>query len=160
MRTSAIALAVLGILVGLAPGSARAENRLELARYGARIGFSLTPDQFVAGFYGDFGEVAPSLTFRPSADLGIGNSLFTIVVNGDFQYSLRTPDLPAYPYVGAGLGLGYYTADGGGDDTGIGLNLYVGAERSLGDLNSAHGEIRFGVGDIPDVKIVVGMGFY
>jgi opacity protein-like surface antigen len=156
-----IALAVAG---SFAPSPAAAE-RLELSRYGGRLGFSLKPDQFVVGAYADFGELARNLSLRPSVDLGFGSSQFTLIGNGDLQYSFRDASWPVMPYLGAGVALAWskiQDAPEGADDSdgAVGLNLYAGVERGFGDYNSGHAELRFGIDEIPDFKLVIGYGFY
>jgi len=151
--------------VGLAASPPASAERLELSRYGGRVGFSLSPDQFVVGVYADFGEFARNVSLRPSVDVGFGSSQFTLIGNGDIQYSFRNVDSPAVPYAGAGIAFGwskFKDAPAGAKDSdgSIGLNLYLGAERGFGDYNSGHVEVRLGIDEIPDFKLMIGYGFY
>ena len=102
---------------------------------------------------------------RPSVDLGFGSSQFTLIGNGDIQYSFRNLWSRAVPYAGAGVAFAwtkYQDAPSGADDSdgSIGLNLYLGAERGFGDYNSGYVEIRIGIDEIPDFKLMIGYGFY
>lgn len=153
------ALAGAVLVFALAPSPATAE-RLEFSRYGARAGLSVDPEQLVVGVYAGFGELARNLSVRPSADLGLGDNLTTLVLNGDLQFSFRDTDWSGVPYVGGGIALSYFNFDGGGDDTGIGLNAYAGIERSLADYTSGHLEARLGFDDVPEFKLIAGFGFY
>ena len=159
------AAAAVAIAVALVTSPPAAAERLELSRYGGQVGFSLSPDQFVLGAYADFGEFARNLSLRPSVDVGFGSSTFTLIGNGDIQYSFRDVSFPAVPYAGAGVAfawLKFQDAPAGADDSdgAIGLNLYLGAERGFGDYNSGHVEIRVGIDEIPDFKLLIGYGFY
>ena len=156
---AAAVLAGVTFLFVLAPTPAAAD-RLEFSRYGVRAGVSLDPEQFVLGVYAGFGELARNLSVRPSADLGFGDNVTTLVLNGDLQYSFRDTDWSGVPYVGGGIALSYFNFDGGGDDTGIGLNAYAGIERSLADYTSGHLEARLGFDEVPEFKLIAGFGFY
>jgi hypothetical protein len=143
---------------------AAAQNEFDVSNYGARIGFSTGPDQFTIGAYAKLGEIAQNVSLRPSADLGFGDNLFTILGNADLQYSFAT-GASFTPFVGGGIAIGYYSFDlpegavGDSNDTEIGLNLYGGLEFDLGGYRSAFVEGRFGV-DVPDFKLTGGIGFY
>ena len=140
-------------------GAAVAEDEFEVSKYGGRIGFSTNPDQFTVGGYLQLGELAPKLSMRPSADLGWGDSLFSILGNADLQYSFTGKK--GVPFVGAGLGIAYYNFDeSDGSETDIGLNVYGGVEMDLGDYKSGYLEARFGVDEMPDFKLTLGFGFY
>ncbi len=148
----------------LVAGDAAAQNEFEISNYGARVGFSVEPDQFTVGAYAKLGELAPNLSLRPSADLGFGDNVFTILGNADIQYSF-TSGASFVPFVGGGIAIGYYSFDlpagvsGDDSDTEIGLDFYGGLEFDLGGYKSAFIEARVGV-DVPDFKLTGGIGFY
>jgi hypothetical protein len=83
MRRILLALALVAAL----PAAALAES---FATYGPHFGFSTSPDQFVVGGQLQWGDIAPSLDFVPSLDLGFGDNETIISINGDFHYRLDT----------------------------------------------------------------------
>ncbi len=164
-RTGMVLSSLVVMLVLAAAGPADAEE-LALTRYGARLGLSSDPDQITIGLYAGFGELAPALQLRPSADIGFGDDILSVIVNADVQYYFQVEGLTASPYFGGGLGLAYYDVDlpdgVRGDDTTteIGVNLYVGTEKSLSDYKTGHIELRVGIDEMPDLKVTFGLGFY
>jgi hypothetical protein len=50
-----------------------------------RAGFSLKPDQFHAGVQARIGSTE-RIVFRPSLDLGLGNGVTLVTLNGDVLY--------------------------------------------------------------------------
>jgi len=156
-RTLALALAVLA---GAGADAQAQQSQSTVTQYGFRGGFSLDPDQFVAGAFLGFRDFSPGFSLRPSVDVGIGSSVFTFMINGDGQYHFRKANFPAVPYAGAGVALAYYNFDGPVDSqTEIGMNLFGGLEWDLGGYRIAFAELRIGVGDLPDLKFVGGFGF-
>ena len=132
--------------------------------YGARLGGSVDPDQLTVGGYVKLGKVTQMLSFRPSADLGFGDNLFTVAGNVDGQVDFVDVNGSYKPFLGGGLGLIYYNAEGdsNGDDsdTEIGVNLYGGVERAFGSYNRGYAEFRVGIDDLPEFKFTFGYGFY
>jgi hypothetical protein len=134
--------------------------------YGARLGGSVNPDQLTVGGYVKLGKMTQMLSFRPSVDLGFGDNLFTVAGNVDAQVDFVDIEGTYKPFVGGGLGLIYYNAegdsygDGDDSDTEIGVNLYGGVERAFGSYNRGYAEFRVGIDDLPDFKFTFGYGFY
>jgi hypothetical protein len=164
-RTAVLALALAA--AGLPGGSDAAAEELQLSRYGARFGLSSDPDQLTLGAYAGFGELAPDLQLRPSLDVGFGDDILSVIANADLQYFFSIRDARLSPYFGGGLGIAYYDFDlpegaRNFDDstTEIGVNLYVGAEKQLGNYKTAHLELRVGIDEMPDLKVTFGLGFY
>lgn len=163
MKSLSVGITALAAVCVLASGVA-AQNEFEISDYGARVGFSVDPDQFTIGAYAKLGELAPNLAMRPSVDFGFGDDAFTILGNADLQYAFVTGASFA-PFVGGGIAIGYYSFDlpegveGDDSDTEIGLSVYGGLEFDLGGYKSAFVEARVGV-DVPDFKLTGGIGFY
>jgi hypothetical protein len=159
-----LAAALLACLL-VAGNAAAGENEFDISKYGARLGFSSNPDQFTLGAYAQLGELAPHLSMRPSVDLGFGDSVFSLILNADLQYAFVVGSALA-PFVGAGLGVAYYSFDvpsdyvGDDSETDVGLNVYGGAEMDLGDYKSGYLEARIGIDEMPDFKLTLGFGFY
>jgi hypothetical protein len=159
-RTGAIVpwVAALALAV-LLPATAGAAG--PLSTYGARVGFSTTPDQLVLGAFGTVHKFTPQVSFRPSGDLGIGNSVLTLIANLDVQYTFPTSGRGPVPFFGGGLGLLWYDPDGGDSGTDIGLQLYGGVEIAYRGYQTGVIEVRVGLDDrMPDFKLTYGFGFY
>src|SRR4029453_1376935 len=146
----------------LAP-AARAENAV-VGGWGPRIGFSASPDQFVFGGQLIIGEVAPDITFDPSLEFGFGDDLTIISLNGDLHYHFAIQGSQWRPYAGAGLTVSFVSFDAppGVDDdsdTEFGGSLILGAGVPTSAGNRFFAELKAGLGDVPDVKVMVGWNF-
>jgi len=151
--------------MGAFASAAHAQEDMGFFGYGLRLGGSVDPDQLTVGGYVKLGKMTQMLSFRPSVDLGFGDNLFTVAGNVDAQVDFVDIDGPYKPFVGGGLGLIYYNAEGdyeGGDDsdTEIGVNLYGGVERDFGSYKRGYAEFRVGIDDLPDFKFTFGFGFF
>ena len=137
----------------------------EQSRYGGRLGFSASPDQLTLGAFLAFPEVNPSVRPRPSVDLGFGDDVVTVLINGDLEYGIRNTGINAMPFVGAGVALALYKfdrVDPDADETNweVGIQVYGGLEKDLGGYKTGLIELRVGFLDVPDLKITAGMGFF
>jgi hypothetical protein len=164
LLTSLVGAASILAMCALAP-AAYAQEEMGFFGYGARLGGSVDPDQLTVGGYVKLGKMTQMFSFRPSVDLGFGDNLFTVAGNVDAQVDFVDIEGTYKPFVGGGLGLIYYNAEGdygGGDDsdTEIGVNLYGGVERAFGSYNRGYAEFRIGIDDLPDFKFTFGYGFY
>ncbi len=153
---------IAGALAALLPTAALAANA-SVTGYGPRIGLSVDPDQLTFGGQLHVGEIAPSLTFDPNLEIGLGDHITTIQPNFDLQYHFDIANSVWKPYAGGGLGIAFYSWDAGGpggsSDTSVGGNLVVGAEAPTRSGDRFFGELRFGLGDLPSLKIMVGWNF-
>ncbi len=156
-------LLLLGsILTLLAPGAAHAAT--VATGIGPRVGLSLDPDQLVVGGQMMFGEIAPDVTFNPSLEFGFGDHQTVIAINLDGQYHFRIEGSPWRPYAGFGLGINFIEVDAPAgfenvSDTNVGANLVVGAGVPTRSNNRFFTEARFGLGDIPSLKLIAGWVF-
>jgi hypothetical protein len=141
--------------------SARADA--VLGGIGPRVGISSDPDQLVIGGQAIIGEIAPDLTFDPNLEFGFGDDATVIAANFDMHYHFVIEGSAWRPYAGAGVGLNFIEVDRGfGEDfsdTEVGLNLIGGAGVPTQSGNRFFGELKLGLGDIPDLKILVGWNF-
>jgi opacity protein-like surface antigen len=131
---------------------------------GVRAGLSLSPDQFVFGGQLSFQGLAPDWTFDPSLELGFGDDVTVIAVNLDALYHLRLSGSDWRPYVGGGLGLAAVSWDNAHDlhddsDNEVGLNVVLGFRVPTRSGQHWFTEMRLGVGDLPDLKVVGGFSF-
>ena len=152
--------ACIGIALAFGSTAAHAGG---IGSWGPRVGVSIDPDQFVFGGQLNFTDVAPHVTINPNIELGFGDDATVIALNGDGLYHFDIDNSDWSPYAGAGIGINFWSVDvpGGGDnsDTEIGLNIIVGAAVPTKSGSEFFGELRFGAGDIPDLKVMVGWNF-
>ena len=151
-----------GCLALLAP-QAHAQKSV-VGGYGPRVGFSSGPDQLVFGGQMIFGEIAPDITFDPSLEFGFGDDQTIIAVNLDGHYHFKISGSRWRPYAGAGLAISFISFDNGpgnGDDsdTEVGGALIIGAGVPTAAGNRFFSELKLGLGDVPDLKLMVGWNF-
>ena len=132
---------------------------------GPRVGFSVSPDQLVLGGHLEIGDVAPSLTFSPNLELGLGSDLTTVGINFDLHYHFNVQNTDWRPYVGGGIGINFTEVDRRApiedvSNTGVGGNLVAGAGVPTRSGNRFFGEIRFGLGsELAQLKLIAGWNF-
>lgn len=130
---------------------------------GPRVGFAVGPDQLLLGGHVVVGEVAPSITFDPSLELGFGDNLTVIGFNFDLHYHFEIRETDWRPYLGAGVTLNFVNADLPGPDdssTGVGGGFVIGAGVPTRSGNRFFGELKIGLGDeVHDLKLVAGWNF-
>lgn len=156
-RLMNLALCVLVISGLIAPAAAADEAKMGL---GLRpLGFSINPDQYVLGAQAVLGTYYRG-RFAPSVDFGFGDNVTVITGNFDLKIDLFSPPKSeSVFYVGAGPTLSYISPDVGESDTEIGLSLLGGVKLGMSEKNYYNIEARFGIGDIPDFKLLAGVMF-
>ncbi|HZN82428.1 MAG TPA: hypothetical protein VFC01_22525 [Mycobacterium sp.] len=155
-------LLIIGALVGFAAAPAHAAAVVGGA--GPRVGFSIDPDQIVFGGQLIIGEVAPQLTFDPSLEFGFGDHYTVIAANFDLHYHFAIQNSAWRPYAGGGIGLNFIEFDSNdpfvdNSNTEVGGNVVIGAGVPTQGGNRFFGEMKFGLGDIPTLKMLVGWNF-
>jgi len=124
--------------------------------FGVRVGASVDPDQFVVGGHFETKELVDHVTFRPNVEVGLGNDLTVTCFNFELAYHFDYPNGKAW-HVYAGGGPALVLIDGHGNDhTGGGFNLLLGIQSHQG----LFGEVKAGLIDSPDFKIVIGYAFH
>jgi len=156
LRRILLALATVAVLPAVA-------GARPFTAFGPHFGFSSGPDQFVVGGQLQWGDVAPSLDFVPSVDLGFGDNTTLISVNGDFHYRLDTRT-KWQPYVGGGVGIHFFSFDNPGpgldsSDTRAGGHFIAGADVATEGHSRFFAELKLGLGDSPDFKVLAGWSF-
>jgi hypothetical protein len=128
---------------------------------GVRAGVSADPDQFFFGGHVESRPLMPRLTFRPNAEIGVGDDVTTVALNVEFAYWVTT-DEPWSVYFGGGPSVNIYSFDDddrpGRDDDGDvggGFNILVGAQHREGLFT----ELKVGMIDSPNLKFTVGYVF-
>jgi hypothetical protein len=155
-------LALIGWLLALA-APAWAQEKIQTG-YGARIGFSSGPDQLVFGGQLIVGEIAPNITFDPSLEFGFGDHQTVITTNFDLHYHFDISSSSWRPYAGAGVAVNFVTFDndtfGNKDsETDVGGSLVGGASVPTKAGNRFFAELKLGLGDTADFKLMVGWNF-
>lgn len=126
-------------------------------KFGARGFFGLDPDQFGVGVQSRFGHVLGSAYFAPNVDIGFGDNLKTTAINGDVIWSFPLPGSSNSLYAGGGPSLVYWSPDNFDGDLEIGLTGVLGMTIPMGLTNQYNAEFRYGVGDTPELRFLVGI---
>jgi len=148
-----IALAVFSFV--LTATAARAQQR----GTGARAGVSSDPNQFYFGGHFDTGPIFDRLSFRPNAEIGVGDHVTSVSGNFEFAYWWPIPRHPWHVYAGGGPAVNLYRwgdndphGMGGSTDVQPGFNLLIGAAHRRG----LFAELKLGFIDSPEVKFGIG----
>jgi len=152
-RLIAILLAVL--VAGAAPA-------LGATPLGLRAGYTSWEnlDQFHFGGHVKLGDLFPNVAFTPGFELGFGDDVTVLTVNGDVAY--RFTELSSAPwglYGGGSLSFNFVDWDGN-SNTDLGLSLLAGTTYALDGGNELLGEIRLGLMDSPGFKLTFGYTFF
>jgi hypothetical protein len=148
-------LAMMLWCLGVSGAGAAAQHGIGLIP----VGFSINPDQYVIGLQAALKEYH-KMTFAPSVDLGFGDDVTLVTANFDLKLDLFTPPGSAsILYAGAGGTIAYIDPKKGDSDTEIGMSLIGGIKLGLGRKNYYNIEARYGIGDIPDFKLLGGIMF-
>jgi len=155
----ALAVAIL-TLTGVSQASAQTTTNNEI---GPRVGLSINPDQFVIGGQINLPlETARGLAISPNVELGVGDNVTTLQLNADLDYHFDNAGPNWNPYVGGGIGIAFFDFSndaGGGSESELGVNLLGGLRFRQKNGSHLFTELRLGIGDIPDAKVMVGWNF-
>lgn len=145
-----ITLAVFGVLTLLLAAPAQAQ-------VGIRAGVSAEPDQFFFGAHVETSPLVNRLTFRPNAEIGVGDDRTLVALNLEFAWWIPIRQHRFSVYLGGGPAANIYSAHGNGNDGDVsgGLNFLVGVQHQQG----LFGELKVGAIDSPSVKVTVGYAF-
>ena len=160
-------LLCLLLLAGVMTASTALGQELGVRSYGLRGGININPDQFNFGAHVDAGTLASRVRFQPSFELGLGNGVTVAAANFDAHYLFTARRFR--PYAGGGLGINFIDVTSGiGQAEGLNiepvLNLVAGAEWGVPRPGSRAFrrylvEVRVGMGDTPELKLVAGLTF-
>ena len=158
MRSKILCAAIVGWILLTLAGASLAED--ELRGFGGRAGYGDDPDQFVCGVQADLVKIYFSLVhFVPSIDVGVSDHMTTLTLNGDVQVFLPLPKSSAYLYGLAGPAVTLWSPENGDSDTEIGAYVGLGTRIGLGASGWYNIEGRFGLGDVPDLRLLIGVLF-
>ena len=119
------------------------------AGLGFHTGASIDPDDFLAALRFSSHPIKDAFFVVPNVEFGFGD-VTMISGNLDGNFKLKT-ESKWQPYLGGGATLVWYDFDGG-SDTEFGGSLLGGVQ-----LNSKwFFETKFGLGDVPEWKFVIG----
>jgi len=138
------------VLAALTAGSEARSGRDGL---GLRAGLTTEPDQFVIGVQAEFGPVLSSGYLVPSLDLGLEDRT-TVLANIDLRfYLIPLPETGIYFYGSAGPTVVL------SPESDLGLSLTAGIHIPMKNRRRYNVEVRFGLGDVPDLKIMAALMF-
>ena len=149
--------------------AAAAEAGVGFRGWGPRFGASTDADQVLVGAQFDLGEFTTNLRWQPSFELGAGDDKFSLY--GNFMVAYYFPVKAAVtPYAGAQVTLWLFDQDGpnnngnnDGFDDGfnaeVGLYAVGGIETKFKSGNRFLAELQVGIGDVPDIRVLVGWTF-
>lgn len=156
------AIVVLTLVTAVTASPAYAQSRQRSAGLhglGPRVGLSIDPDQIHVGGHLDLGDVATRLMLRPTLEAGFGEHLTVIAITAELNYRFPRVGGGWSPYVGGGMGPVFFSFDGGGDDTELGITAQGGFSRRNAGGNELFLELKLGLVDTPDIKFTVGWTF-
>lgn len=156
MRTLIIPLAL--VMTMAIPTLARAEFQ----GWGPRVGATVNPDQFDFGAHVDLGSMTSHIRLQPSMELGVGDDLTVLALNGDLAYRFASRWDTWTPYLGGGGSVFFVGNDNGlmdGAQTNAGLSAIGGIERGMSSGSRFFLEGKVGFIDAPDFKVIAGWTF-
>ena len=151
MATRLVRLGALAFFVTLWAVPASAQMPV-----GVRAGVSGDPDQFYFGAHVESKPLLRNFTFRPNAEVGIGDDTALVALNFEFAYSIPVRNQPWRIYLGGGPAVNIYSSEGR-DNGGVGggFNILLGAQHRGGLFT----ELKVGMIDSPNIKFGVGFVF-
>ncbi len=148
------AMIVFLVLLAVLPSCANAG-----AAIGPRAGYDIDSDNFALGAESELGPVFQNFLFAPSLDFELGDNTIT-TLNGDFRlYLFQLPETGLNFYGSAGPTILLHSSGDGNNHTEIGLSLTAGVKIPMQGRNRYNLEARFGLGDIPDLKVMFAVLF-
>ena len=161
------------VLVAAAAFAAAPAAEVGFRGWGPRVGVQSDPDQVVAGAQFDLGEFTTNLRWQPSVEVGFGDEKTSLF--GNFMVAYYFPVKAAVtPYAGAQVQAwifdnsgrncdanGHHCDDGFNDgfNAQIGVDAVGGIETKLKSGTRFLAELQAGLGDIPEVRVLVGWTF-
>lgn len=127
---------------------------------GPRVGINFDSDKITFGVQAELGRVLQTARFAPSLDFELGNNNTATTLNFDFRwYLFPLPETGLIFYGSAGPTIVFDPPGKGDAQSEIGLSLVAGVKIPMKGKNRYNLEARFGIGDIPDLKVMFGILF-
>ena len=153
------ALSCIALLLLTVPSVSLAHG-LGYQGWGPRVGISADPDQLFGGVHFDLGEIVEHLRLQPNVEIGFGDDVTSVTGSVAVHWLYEVDWQGWQPYSGGEVGLNYLDFDGRrGSDTEFALNAVSGVETRLKSDNRLSFEIKLGIIEEPDVKLLVGWTF-
>jgi len=153
-----------GALLLSAPLVVQAQDSVGFRGWGPRMGASVNPDQVVFGVHLDYGHFARHIRVQPNVEVGLGDDRSVISFDGDLAYQFNADWGRWSPYVGGGLNLIVISHDRPGRDdesqTDLGVSALGGIQKTLVGGDRFFLEVKLGLVDAPDLKLLVGWTFF
>ncbi len=132
-------------------------------RLGVRVGYTSweSLNQVHFGCHSDLGEFAENLTFVPSVELGLGDELTTVALNGDVRWAFS--EMVSDPwglFGGASVGLIWTDWPHADANSDLGLSALGGLTRRFGNGHDGLLEVRVGLLDSPGCKVTLGYSLF
>jgi hypothetical protein len=129
------------------------------APFGIRAGYThwKEVDQFHFGGHVYLGELWPNVEFTPNIEVGLGDDVFIMTVNGDITYLFT--EFVTYPwdlYGGGSLSFNLVDHQLADATTDLGLSGLVGMRYTFANDHRGMFEFRFGIMDSPAIKLTFG----
>lgn len=158
-------LAVLGLVVAVAPPALAAEGAFSYRGWGPRMGLTLEPDQFHAGVHMDLGYISDHVRVHPNIEVGVGDDLTIVALNlAEAAYRFSSEWNVWTPYLGGAMSIYIVDRDrrfgNDGSDTEVGLSAIGGIEKGLSGGSRFFVQTRLGLIDSPDLSLTIGWTFY
>lgn len=130
---------------------------------GARVGYTTWEklNQVHFGLQADLGELTENLSFVPNVELGLGDQLTVLTLNGDVRWAFT--ELAGDPwglFGGGSLGLIWSDWPGADANTDLGLSALGGVTRRFGNGHDGLLEVRVGLLDSPGCKVTLGYSLF
>lgn len=160
-------LVILVMVICMMANVALAQDESTGSTIGARAGYSLSPDQFFLGAHMDMGQIVGPMRLVPNVEIGFGNDLTLVCLNGDLVY-----DFAGTPWsVGGELGIIFTSWDDQGyndipgvdidtSSTDVGLSVLGDYRLEMSNGKTLLLEGKLGLSNSPDFKFTVGYNFF
>jgi hypothetical protein len=130
---------------------------------GLRVGYTSweSARQVHFGGQADLGEFIENLSFVPSVELGLGDNLTVVAINGDVRWAFT--EMVGDPwglYGGGSLGLIWTDWPDADANTDLGLSVLGGLTRRFANGHDGLLEVRLGLLDSPGCKVTFGYSLF
>src|SRR5262245_7666075 len=99
------------LLTGLIVSCLGSAAHADVTGWGPRVGISSNPDQLVVGGQIVISPIAQNISFEPDVELGFGDDVTLVAINGDFHYNFQLSGSDWTPYAGFGIGVNFFEVD-------------------------------------------------
>jgi hypothetical protein len=152
----ALALGLMLLLVLTTSVFAQSSPKFGFLGWGPRAGMTVNPDQFHIGAHILIGSSASPVIFQPNIEIGFGDNVTLVTINGDVLYTFRSTSSLWRPALGGEIGFTSTSFKHGGSNSDLSLSILGQISKRLTNGNEILLEAKIGVADAPDFKATVG----